>query len=118
MRKRSFILAVRLLSLLIICKPSSAQNQPSSTPITFAGIRFSGSLRVRPEDGIGFDTIAAEPNYGVAKTELSFIRVPFLRLRPWARMLVSPPGHAKPGTDPQPSATDETPVRAPVLRES
>ncbi|MBZ5723094.1 MAG: alginate export family protein [Acidobacteriia bacterium] len=52
-----------MLLWLIGGNPSSAQTQPASTPITLAGIRFSGSLRVRPEVWDWFDTTAAEPNY-------------------------------------------------------
>jgi hypothetical protein len=63
MRKRPLIRAGLWLLFLTIGNLSSAQNQPSPTPMTFAGIRFSGSLRVRPEVWDWFDTTAAEPNY-------------------------------------------------------
>lgn len=62
-RKRMLIFASVLLLLLTGGDRSGAQNQPSSTPITFAGIHFSGSLRVRPEVWDWFDTTAADPNY-------------------------------------------------------
>jgi len=64
-RIRKTVLIAATLSLLLLTSNnlSSAQNPPSSTPITFAGIDFSGSLRVRPEVWNWFDTTAAEPNY-------------------------------------------------------
>jgi hypothetical protein len=56
-----------LAGLLIFCLAvgisSSGQNQQSSKPISFAGIHFSGSLRLRPEVWDWYDTTAAEPNY-------------------------------------------------------
>ncbi len=58
---------------------SSAQKPPSSTPITFAGIHFSGSLRVRPEVWDWFDTTAAEPNYAYFP---SLLRLSFSQERP------------------------------------
>jgi hypothetical protein len=58
------VLIAAILSLLLTSDNlSSAQNPPSSTQLTFAGIHFSGSLRLRPEAWDWFDTTAAEPNY-------------------------------------------------------
>ena len=64
-KTRNSALIGAVLSLLLLNRAdfSCAQNQPSSKPITFAGIHFSGSLRVRPEAWDWFDTSAAEPNY-------------------------------------------------------
>ena len=57
MRERGLIGATLSLLLLTCGDLSSAQNQPSPKPITFAGIRFSGSLRVRPEVWDWFDDV-------------------------------------------------------------
>ena len=78
-RKRILIFASVLLSLLTGGDRCGAQNQPSSTPITFAGIHFSGSLRVRPEVWDWFDTTAAEPNYTYFA---SLLRLSFSQERP------------------------------------
>lgn len=61
--QRSLTIAGLVLWLLAGADLSSAQSQSASKPITFGGIRFSGSLRVRPEVWDWFDTNAAEPNY-------------------------------------------------------
>ncbi len=73
------LIGATLLLLLAGGDLSSAQNQPSSTPITFAGIHFSGSLRVRPEVWDWFDTTAAEPNYTYFA---SLLRLSFSQERP------------------------------------
>jgi len=78
-RQKGLIFTGLLLSLLTGGNLSSAQNQPSSTPITFAGIHFSGSLRVRPEVWDWFDTTAAEPNYTYFA---SLLRLSFSQERP------------------------------------
>ena len=79
MRERGLIGATLSLLLLTCGDLSSAQNQPSPKPITFAGIRFSGSLRVRPEVWDWFDTTAAEPNYTYFA---SLLRLSFSQERP------------------------------------
>ncbi len=73
------LIGATLLLLLAGGDLSSAQNQPSSTPITFAGIHSSGSLRVRPEVWDWFDTTAAEPNYTYFA---SLLRLSFSQERP------------------------------------
>ncbi|MBI3477386.1 MAG: alginate export family protein [Acidobacteria bacterium] len=78
MRKRASIGATLALWLLASGSRSSAQNQPS-TPLTIAGIHFSGSLRVRPEVWDWFDTSAAEPNYTYFA---SLLRLTFSQERP------------------------------------
>ena len=79
MRKTALIAATLFLLLLASGNLSSAQNPSSSTPITFAGIHFSGSLRVRPEVWDWFDTTAAEPNYTFFA---SLLRLSFSQERP------------------------------------
>jgi hypothetical protein len=63
MRNRALVLAGVSLTWMIASNWSSAQDQPPRRPITIAGIRVSGSLRVRPEAWDWFDTTAAEPSY-------------------------------------------------------
>jgi hypothetical protein len=66
------------LATLTPCLPaqtSAAKPSPTSSsfkPITFGGVRFSGSLRVRPEVWDWFDTQAAEPNYAYFASMLRF----------------------------------------------
>ncbi len=79
MHKRTFVLASMSLLGLISPDLSSAQTQSSSTPTTFAGVRFSGSLRVRPEVWDWFDTTAAQPNYTYFA---SLLRLSFSQERP------------------------------------
>jgi hypothetical protein len=79
MRGRVLIGATLSLLLLTIGDLSSAQNPPPSKPVTFAGIRFSGSLRVRPEVWDWFDTTSAEPHYTYFA---SLLRLSFSQERP------------------------------------
>ncbi len=50
----------------------TGQTPPSAAPLTIGGIRFSGSLRVRPEVWSWFETTAAEPDYVYAGSLLRF----------------------------------------------
>ena len=69
-KNNHYLLSAALLAAFVPCLPAqtspakAASAAPSSfKPITFGGVRFSGSLRVRPEVWDWFDTQAAEPNY-------------------------------------------------------
>jgi Alginate export len=62
MRAKTCVLGVVIVLIASVSMPIEAQTQ-SYKPITFGGVRFSGSLRMRPETWDWFDTSAAEPNY-------------------------------------------------------
>lgn len=62
-RRKKTLVVAGLLTFWLAGTSSSGQNQPSSDPIRFAGIHFSGSLRLRPEVWDWYDTTIAEPNY-------------------------------------------------------
>src|SRR4051794_2056681 len=70
----SLVLAVLLLCVHAQTSPgkSTSAATPSFKPISFGGVRFSGSLRVRPEVWDWFDTQAAEPNYSYLASMLRF----------------------------------------------
>jgi hypothetical protein len=78
-RKKTLTLAGLLLFWLAAGASSSGQNQPSSNPMSFAGIHFSGSLRLRLEVWDWYDTRAAEPNYTYFA---SLLRLSFSQERP------------------------------------
>ena len=67
--------------LLLFAAPRNLNGQtPAGTnPLTFAGVRISGSLRVRPEIWDWYDTSAAEPNYVYFA---SLLRLRFSQERP------------------------------------
>jgi hypothetical protein len=58
------VIVYGLLAVLLLASPSSnAQTQTGTKPTRFAGVNFSGSLRVRPEVWDWYETTAAEPQY-------------------------------------------------------
>jgi len=63
MHRRVLVLAEIVSLFLGGSARLSAQAASVTKPITFAGVNFSGSLRLRPEIWAWFDTTAAEPNY-------------------------------------------------------
>lgn len=78
-RNRYLVFTAVIMLWLTATSLLHGQTPPSPSPITFAGVKLSGSLRVRPEVWDWYDTTAADPNYGYFA---SLLRLNFSQERP------------------------------------